>query len=433
MEWMVYPPALMALMFKDLYMGIGLSNVARRLGMGMGPLPWEDHHKSPRIWVHALSFGEVRAALPLLSAIKKRWPNGVLMASSSTASGLAELENRAGGALDQLVPMPYDFTPCLLRTIRSLSPQCFVLIETDVWPNLLWRLKERGTRIVFANGAISSRAKRRLSRVRRVARFLYGPFDHICMQSGRDVKRLMGLGIEAWRISDCGSLKFDALPMAPEKEVVRETGREFGLGGDHRINCVFGSLHKGEERCLLDCVAHFQAQGCLDRVRFVVAPRYPEISNDLKKRLSGAGLKVVLRSEFSRLQDSPASRDFNCLIVDTLGELIRFYAVAHVAVLGGTFVPVGGHNVLEPVSLGLPTIVGPYVESIEDVCRELQERDALIRVDSWKGFPEALSTLMKSPDLRRAIGERARAYVDARRGVKERYVALIEELLDETR
>ena len=241
----------------------------------------------------------------------------------------------------------------------------------------------------------------------------------------------MSLGIGTTRLSAYGSLKFDALPLIHREEMASSTKRELGLGGDEKINCVFGSLHKGEEECLLKCVDHLKAKGLLGQLRFIVAPRYTEISNYLRNKLAAAGLKVLLRSEMGEVENRYKLNDFDCIIVDTLGELMKFYSIAHIAVLGGTFVPIGGHNVLEPASLGLPIIVGPYIESIEDTCFELKKAGALIHLEGPQGPSQAISRLVESPRVRQEMGKRAMEYVRKKRGVSKRYIALLEEILGE--
>ena len=388
----------------------------------------------PVFWVHALSYGEARAALLLIKGLRRRWHDATIVASSSTPTGLSELKKGAGDLCEGIIPFPYDLTFCVRRAIGLVDPDCFILVESDVWPNFLWTLRCMGKRCVLVNGSISEKAARRLSRVPGIAQFLYMPFARIGMQSETDKKRLIGLGIRKEKVLAPGNLKADAGHFCHSSSEAKGFLRELGLQcHEGSIKIVCGSTHPGEEEAIIKAFVGLKRRFPAKAIFLILAPRHPERGANIKQLAQREGLSVVRRTELfkgSTREDVDRSGP-ECIVVDTLGELNRFYAISDIAILGGTLVPVGGHNVLEPASFGLPVLVGPYVESIQDHVEELDNRRGIIRLKGKEGLLDALSRLLAHPEEASAIGAIALHYCVGKKGVLEQYIRFIEEVMGE--
>ncbi len=434
LQWLIYPPLLLGLFIVRLRRPKKALHLLKRLGLYRdSSLPAERSPKIwPLFWIHALSFGEVRASKPLIEEIRRRWPKAIIVGSSSTVTGLDELRKRCGHFIDHTFAMPFDFSPCFHRVKNCLSPCCLIVVETDVWPNLFWTMKRGGSRLILVNGSISKRAKKRLSLFRGLAQLLYGPFDLLLMQSEKDKMRLLEIGLGPRNLYSIGNLKLDNVPCTDRTALLSALkGVLEIIANSGRVNVVFGSIHQGEEQVINYCHEKLREAGLSDEVTFIVAPRYPEVSRRLAETFKGAGMSVCLRSELEKEQETKDTSGPDCIVVDTLGELQSFYAIGDIAVMGGTFVPVGGHNVLEPANLGVPVLVGPYIESIEDLCHELQRGGGLLRVESREELSEALIELIRSPEERARMGQDALSCVKSLRGVAKRCVDLIEEVVSE--
>lgn len=434
LEWLLAPIALSGLVALRLPSNNYREITLKRLGILKTDELKIKKKGRPIFWVHALSYGEVKAVFPLLKRIKEHWKESVLIGSSSTPTGMLELCKMGDSILDLTIPMPFDFTPCFLRHISRLKPDCFLLVETDVWPNFLWQLKRRGTRLVLVNGSISERARSRLSMMPWVSRFIYGAFAKIGMQSEKDRDRLISTGIDASDVVAVGNMKFD-IDIQDMDNVSKSMVKELGLRDDGLV-VVLGSSHPGEEEAVLPSVMALRQLSDQRPIEVFVVPRDPGRAAEIKALFESQGVRCSLRTQLAASnQASVASpnHSFRCIIVDTLGELLKIYSISHVAIVGGTFVPIGGHNILEPASFGLPVIVGPYVESIEEICEGLEKAGGLFRISGKEGLKPILLSLLKDPSKRDSVGKAAKHFVERNKGVIERYIHMIEEALRDGR
>lgn len=374
---------------------------------------WHPHFddlspKEKRIWIHTLSVGELQAAGALLKGLRKRFPQYELVLTATTTSGLKLAKERFSN-IARVYPSPLHCPRSLKRYFSAIRPRLFILVETDVWPDLVGFAKAAGVPLILANGAISEKAYQKLRRFRFLARFLYRPFAVLAMASEEDRIRMEALS-PGPRVLFLGNLKYDFPP--PNKEEIEALHQDLSAFVSPPV-IVCGSTHAGEEELILKAFKRI-SHGTL-----ILCPRHPERAPEVKALSERLGFETALRSR-------PSSA--RVLVVDTLGELRTLYALAKVAFVGGTLVPVGGHNLLEPAALSVPVLFGPYVESIASVARELEAEGGGEKV---KPDPEALAMAMKRfLNESRDRGERALKVFSRHRGALERYLNLIAHFLD---
>ncbi len=407
-------PAIVYLLSRKKYRG----QLGQKLGISIQGHPVHGRH--PNIWVHALSVGEVTAAFPLIEGIVKRWPGLELICSASTATGLKTLRAKDLPASATITCLPFDCLPLVRKVLDRLKPDCFVLVETDIWPNWIWELKKRGVATLLVNGSISSRAAARLRRFRLVRELLYNGFSRIAMQSEEDVERLIMTGMEKDRVTCLGNLKFDVTPANIDARKKQDIRRLLGLT-NKALSWIAGSTHPGEEALVLQ--THKRLARFFREIQLVIAPRNPARGREILDLSRSMGLQARLRT------DQGYTGHADVTILDTLGELNDCYAVCDVAFVGGTLVDIGGHNLLEPACHGIPVLYGPYVESCRDMARLLERTGGALPVNGPDELYARLRPLFNDPDLRQRIGKRAKRASESNRGAVSRYVELIEDVL----
>ncbi|MDA8162689.1 MAG: 3-deoxy-D-manno-octulosonic acid transferase [Desulfobacteraceae bacterium] len=412
---LVAPPVFIYLEFKHKYRG----HVSARLKLPHdipGPKGY-----GPRIWIHALSVGEVNAAATLVRAVSKKWPRADIICSSSTKTGMAALRRSMAGMDGLVIQMPFDLMPLIRKLVNRLAPDCFVLIETDVWPNLIWTLKKKGVPVLMVNGSISSGAQKKLKRLGKTfAAFLYNGLDHLAMQSEDDRRRLLDLGLPKDKVSVAGNLKYD-IKCAPDQEQDKKK-KELGLKPDGPV-IVAGSTHKGEEAPML--AAFLSLSRDLPGLQLVIAPRDPDRGKEIWRMAEGLGLTVKLRSAMDRAADA------QILVLDTLGELAGCYKIADIAFVGGSLMDAGGHNILEPAACGVPVIFGPHMESFRDVADRFVSAGAGIAVGNAKEMERAIRRLLLDKDMRIRMGKLAKDLIKKDGGATLRCLKLISDAIQE--
>ncbi|RLB03766.1 MAG: hypothetical protein DRG59_11285 [Deltaproteobacteria bacterium] len=367
------------------------------------------------IWIHALSVGETMAAVPLVRAIKARNPDLPMVFSTSTETGQETARKKLNKYITRFFYLPHDFPWALRRLILSLMPRIFITIETDAWPNLLHVLKEYNIPAFLVNGRISPGSFRRFSRFPRYSRFLFDSFDMCLMQSADDVDRFLKLGIGKNKVKNTGNLKFDMLPTisSAEKAMLAEN---LGIGISDKI-WVSGSTHEGEEKIILDAFTRVISR--IPELRLILVPRHPNRATHVKKLVVGKGLGCALRSVDRGFGNSEV------LVVDTLGELAKLYSLADLAFIGGSLVPVGGHNPLEALAFGVPVILGPYMYNFREIEALLFKSNCAVKVSTVEDLTNVLMKLLGDSKLLRRMGDNARRVVEINRGTSKRVVELL--------
>jgi len=369
-----------------------------------------------RFWVHAVSVGEVMAAVPLVQALVARWPAADIVVSTVTATGERVARARLGEAVAMLT-FPLDFRGAVRRTVRRVDPACFIALETELWPNLLRALREAKVPAVLANGRISDRSSRRYRWVRGLFRRVLRDVALFCMQSEEDARRIINLGAPPERVLVTGNLKMEAHSGDAGAEQLWR--RLLHLGQAPVV--VAGSTHRGEEAIVLDA---FQAvRSGADGLRLVLAPRHPERLDEVESLARARGLSVVRRSRVSPGNGAPV------VLLDTMGELASLYAVADVIFVGGSLVPVGGHNVVEPALHAKAVVFGPHMTNFRDAAALLLRADAAVQVEDGAALATTLGRLLGDAPARRALGRAAWSAVRSHQGACVRTIAALERVL----
>jgi 3-deoxy-D-manno-octulosonic-acid transferase len=384
-----------------------------------GFFPNPDLHQS--IWVHAVSVGEVNAAVPLIEALMRRYRNVPLVITTVTPTGSERVQKLFGRRAFH-VYLPYDLTASIERFLDRVRPRLAVVMETEIWPNLFMTCSDRGIPIVVANARLSERSLRGYGPVRPLARRAIRCASFVAAQSPSDAERLRLLGAPPERLAVVGNLKFDMeLP-----EGVRERGTEYRRGwGEARPVWIAASTHEGEELAVLK--AHTAVLRRFPDALLLVAPRHPERFKPVATACRALGFRTGTRSENGR-----PDATCQCFVIDSMGELLSFYAGADVAFVGGSLIPVGGHNLLEPAALMKPVLVGPYTFNFAEITEGLIAAHAATRIADGEALGPALVRLLAREQERLSMGEAARTVVNHERGAVERTMAIIEGVLGAT-
>jgi 3-deoxy-D-manno-octulosonic-acid transferase len=374
------------------------------------------------IWVHAVSVGEVLAARLLVSELRRQYPDLRVFLSTTTRTG-QELARRQVADVDGVFYFPFDWTFTVRRTLAIVKPRLFVMIETEIWPNVLRECRRRGIRTMLVNGRISYRSFPRYLLVKPMFRRVLRDIDRFCVQSEDMTRRLVQLGADRDRITVTGSLKFDALESAPALPRGRQRVLRFFRLAPHRQVLVAGSTLKGEEEAVIRAFNHLRARG--GSPLLVLAARRPERFDDVERLCRQEGLATIRRSDLPI--DAEPRED--AVVLDTIGELAELYQIATVVFVGGSLVAAGGHNILEPAFYGKPIVFGPHMENFAEIADTFLANDAAIQVQSPHELDEAIIGLMGDPVRRARLGAAARALIDANRGAKEKTMAVVTALL----
>jgi 3-deoxy-D-manno-octulosonic-acid transferase len=415
--------ALVALLPYFVYQALRHNKYVGSLGQRLGYLPVSFNlDGDASIWVHAVSVGEVLAARPLLADLRRRYPQLRLFLSTTTMAG-QQLARRSVTDVDGVFYFPLDWAFAVRRTLALVNPRLFVMIETEIWPNLLRECRRRGVRTVLANGRISYRSFPRYRLIRPFFRRVLADVDRLCVQGDEAARRLTQLGADPSRIIVTGSLKFDSLDIAPTAGRGRERVLRFFRMSPNRSVVVAGSTLKGEEESIIAAFNQLRRGG--GHALLVIAPRHPERFDEVERLCRAEGLSTVRRTELS-IDAEPRA---DAVVLDTIGELAEVYRIATVVFVGGSLVRAGGHNILEPAAFGKPVVVGPHTQNFAEIVETFLANDAVVQVRSERELTTTLLGLMGDPVRRARLGAAARALVEANRGAKDKTLAVIATVL----
>jgi 3-deoxy-D-manno-octulosonic-acid transferase len=365
------------------------------------------------VWVHAVSVGEVLAVSKLVDELRGRF--GRVLVSTTTHTGQKLARERFGG--ENVFYFPLDFAWMVRRYMAALKPQFVVLAETEFWPNFLRVAKESGARVAVVNARISDRSLPRYMRLRGMLGRVLRNVDLFLAQTEEDARRLVAIGADAARVQVSGNLKFE---VKPPKQVafVRELKDAIGASGAGPV-LVAGSTVEGEEEMLLD--AFHAVLKRIPTALMILAPRHKERFEAVARTLAQSGLGWTKRSQWQATSHELAG---SVLLLDSIGELAATFAVADLAFIGGSLVPRGGHNILEPAQAGVATLVGPHTENFRDIVQTFVKADA-VTVVTPETLRSTLLSLMESVGERDELGARAKRVVDSQQGATERTITAL--------
>jgi 3-deoxy-D-manno-octulosonic-acid transferase len=374
------------------------------------------------IWVHAVSVGEVLSARSLISELRASYPKLRLFLSTTTLTG-QELARRSVPDVDAVFYFPFDWTITARRTLTVVRPRLFVMTETEIWPNLLRECKRRDVKTLMVNGRISYRSFPRYRLVRPFMKRVLADIDRFCVQGEETSRRLNELGADPARIVVTGSLKFDSLESSPVPGRGRERVLRFFRVPPGRPVIIAGSTLKGEEEPVIRAFNRVRASGV--NALLVIAARHPERFDEVERLCRHEGLTVVRRSELP-IDAEPRA---DAVVLDTIGELAQLYQIATVVFVGGSLVPAGGHNILEPAWYGKPVVFGPHMQNFGEIAETFLSNGAAIQVRTAGELEETMLSLIGDPVRRARVGAAARALVESNRGARDRTLAVIRDLL----
>ena len=366
------------------------------------------------IWVHAVSVGEVLAARPILAGLRERYPDLRLFLSTTTMSG--QKLARTAADVDAVFYFPFDFTFIVRRTLNLVKPRLFLMIETEIWPNLLRECQRRGVRTALVNGRLSPRSYPRYRLIRPFIRRVLGDIDRFCVQSEEMARRFVTLGVDPARIVVTGSLKFDSLDPSTAPGRGRERVLRFFRVSPGRPVVVAGSTSRGEEDAVIRAFNRLRMTTAGGNALLILAARHPERFGEVEKLCQREGLSTARRSDLP-IDTEPK---VDAVILDTIGELAQLYQIATAVFVGGSLVPTGGHNILEPAVHGRPIIFGPHMDNFAEIARVFLAQGAAIQVRTPRELEDVVVSLIGDPVRRAKLGAAARALVDANRGAKDK-------------
>ncbi|MCB1623085.1 MAG: lipid IV(A) 3-deoxy-D-manno-octulosonic acid transferase [Pseudomonadales bacterium] len=388
-------------------------NFTQRFGFG------EQLEGERSIWVHAVSVGEVQAAAPLVESLLHSYSRLPLVLTTVTPTG-ADRARALFGERVTVRYIPYDLPGSVARFFERIRPQLVIILETELWPNLYHACGRRRIPLVLASARISPKSVGRYRLLTGLFRETLSHGISIAAQSEADAARFRSIGANPARTHVVGNIKFDfALPAD-----IASTGRALRvLLGERRPVWVAGSTHAGEEEQIL--AAHREVRSAHPQALLVLVPRHPPRFADVASLLHREDVPFVSRSS-----GAPVTTATQVFLLDTLGELLPFYAACDVAFVAGSLVPIGGHNLLEPAALGKAMLTGPYNFNSEDIARLLLQRGAVLQVADAASLAANMARLLHAPDERQRMGSIGRSVVDENRGAVARLLPLLEPLIE---
>ena len=417
--------ALVALSPYFLYQALRHKKYVGSLGQRLGYLPVAFNiDGEASIWIHAVSVGEVLSTRPVIEELRKRYPSLRLFLSTTTRSG-QQLARRSITDVDGIFYFPFDWPFTVRRTLSIVRPKLFVMVENEIWPTMLRECRRRGIKTIVINGRISARSFPRYRLIRPFFKRVLADIDRFCVQGEETAGRLVSLGAERSRLTITGSLKFDALDATPLPGRGPARVLRFFRMSPNRPVLIAGITMRGEDEAVIRAFNRVRITPGGANALLVIAARHPERFDEVERLCKSEGLSTVRRSELP-IDAEPRA---DAVILDTIGELAHLYQIATAVFVGGSLVPAGGHNILEPALYGKSIVFGPHMENFNEIAETFLTNRAAIQVHNPRELETAIVGLLGDPVRRARLGAAARALIDANRGAKDRTLAVIADLL----
>ncbi|NNL57300.1 MAG: 3-deoxy-D-manno-octulosonic acid transferase [Pseudomonadales bacterium] len=388
--------------------------------------------RSDGIWVHAVSVGETFAAAPTVRALQQRYPDRAITITTTTPTGSAQVRSLFGDSVSH-VYAPYDWPLCVWLFVRRVRPALLVVMETELWPVTILLCRALSIPVLIANARLSAKSARGY---RRISWLLQPTLQKtwVAAQHQHDAERFLALGTDAGRLQVTGSVKFD-VELAPALRESATSWRNACHASGKELIWIAASTHEGEDEAALQ--AHAQLLQQHPTALLILVPRHPERFNSVAMLIAAQGLRAVRRSACGKGEDAGVEAgecvqaDTQVLLVDTLGELLMFYGVADAAFVGGSLVPVGGHNYLEPASWGLPVVSGPHTHNFAHIAALLRDHYVLREVQSADELGAAVIDVLNDEDYQQRACAAALELLADNRGASQRLLEFICARLDD--
>ncbi|MGE5197675.1 MAG: 3-deoxy-D-manno-octulosonic acid transferase [Deltaproteobacteria bacterium] len=372
------------------------------------------------IWIHAVSVGEVMAVRGLLEELKKAYPRKDFVISTVTPTGNSVARNISARG-DFITYLPLDFSFTVGAVLKRVKPSLFILAETELWPNLIGYLKKEGIPIIVVNARLSERSFKKYLCANFLLKNALNKINLFCVQAPRDAEKLRRLGVYEYKIRVTGNMKFDMKDYSDLKDKCPALKRKLGLKGKL---LVAGSTHPGEEEAILRAYKRLLAD--FPDLELLIAARHPERTQEVEKLVLSSGFKTRRISRLSGPLEEGASGK-TVFILDTVGQLLSFYALADIVFVGGSLAKKGGHNILEPAALGKPVLFGPQMFNFRDIADLFLENNAGILVEDEEELVPKIKALLRDPSGAEALSQNAGRLIDDNRGATAKNMLLIKE------
>ncbi len=369
------------------------------------------------IWIHAVSLGEFVAAIPMVKTLMQRYPDLPITITSMTITGSNRIQKELGSQVFH-VYVPYDLPTVVNRFLTQVKPKIVVILETELWPNILHYCGKRHIPVMIANARLSERSMRGYQRIADTTKTMLQHVSVLAAHANADAQRFITLGLPKQRCYVAGSIKFEIINSPSIFEQADVLRRSFG----QRLVWVAASTHEGEDAKIL--AAFKVILQAVPEALLILVPRHPERFHAVKELCQKHKYHVVTRSSHE-----PCSMVTQVFLGDTMGELKLFYAASDVAFVAGSLVPIGGHNVLEPIGLNIPTVTGPHMFNFAEINDILLAADALIQVSDEQQLAQTIIALFQDPIRRAAMQRNGDKVLSQNRGALQKNIALIDELL----
>ena len=422
--WLLaFPGVLSYFILRSLLSGKYRRNLGPRLGLGL-----RDRVKTINrrvIWVHALSVGEVLSAVSLLYSLREQFPEYELFFTTTSETGQQVARQRLAVLNCRFYYLPLDLWWVVRRAVKNIGASLFVLIETDLWPNLFRCLAREGTPIVLVNGKVSDRSFPRYQLGQRFISEVFNHIDVLCMQSAEDGRRMRMLGVEASKVKVTGNMKFDQ-PLtesvgSERKQLIKELGWI-----PPSVTWVAGSTHPGEEDIVLEVYTRLRKE--FPNLSLILAPRSQQRFKEVLSLVKLRGWETARRSQL--VGQNSRGVQLDVLVLDTIGELSRFYSLGNFAFVGGSLVDFGGHNPLEAAQRGLPVVFGPHMENFKEIAAILTESGGGYQISTEAELYGQIKSWLVAPAKCREQGKRAQAAIQPHQGAVARNLDIIRRLLE---
>ncbi|MGA2602661.1 MAG: 3-deoxy-D-manno-octulosonic acid transferase [Verrucomicrobiia bacterium] len=387
---------------------------------------WLADKKERRCWIQAVSVGEINVARHFINVLRRKFPDLRVIVTTTTSTGYTQAYERLPQEVE-LLYFPQDFPWCVHRAYRLIQPDFVVLIESELWPNHIWKGVARGVPLFLVNGRMSPRSERGYKRLGWLSRRVFSKLSLVCAQSHEDAANFIAVGVPSDRVHMTGNMKYDiSMPHADAQTVDPvQLLKQIEVSAAQPI-LVAGSTHPGEEEILFDLLAHLRPK--FSRLFLVLVPRHVERTREVVDLAKRKQVKFILRSEInSRLEQT--AKPYDCLIVNSTGELKWFYKVATVIFVGKSLVGEGGQNIVEAAASGHPVVFGPHMQNFRAIAREFVAQGACVQVPDADGLCRAVGELLEDGNRRRSIVEAAHRVIESNVGATTRSVDLIAKAL----
>lgn len=377
----------------------------------------------PVIWLHAVSVGEAIAARPLLKALRAQYPGHAILVSNTTETGRGIATSFP--EKDLCIYFPFDFLPAVRSTLKRIRPELIIIMETEIWPNFTREATRRGIPVILANGRISDRSFSRYLKFGWFFRHALQYFSCLCMQTETDRERIIAIGAPGERTLVSGNLKYD-IPFHPVQDEEKATLRKRYAVHDSLKVITAASTHAGEEEYLL--ATYRELLTSFGDLFLVLVPRHPERADEVAAMLERMSMPYQRRTAMTTAEGG-LFQSGQVLLVDTIGEMMALYALSDLAFIGGSLVPTGGHNLLEPASLGIPSIFGPNMTNFREIADLVLQYGAGIQVETAAALTDSCRALLTSAELRMVLGQNGLKLMRDTGGATERLLEVISRYL----